>query len=205
MSFASAVQDAARLLSIVVPSDVVSSADTATMQLASHAHVAGDDIARRADWSRMAMTTTTTSGPWAVPATFLRLVPGGAVNITSPAFAPVRGPLSSEGLAAVPRFGATAHLFYGMTGGTMQFSRALASETVEITYVDTRWLISSDGTTRRLRATANDDVTLFPEGLMIKAIVWRYRRDKGLPWQDHLAEWEADVAFEIKQDRGVTT
>jgi hypothetical protein len=105
-------------------------------------------------------------------------------------------------LAAIPRMGATTKLYYAMTGGVLAFSRALAGETVEARYVSRNWL--ANGVTRRERIGADADVALFPERLLTKGVIWRWRKEKGQQYQDHLAEFEADLAAEVAADRGVT-
>lgn len=50
--------------------------------------------------------------------------------------------------------------------------------------------------------TADDDTTLFPERLLVKGVIWRWKRQKGLPYEDNLAEFEADLVQEINADRG---
>lgn len=52
--------------------------------------------------------------------------------------------------------------------------------------------------------TADDDRTLFPERLLAKGILWRWKRQKGLPFDDSLAEFEADLLQEINADRGAS-
>lgn len=200
MSFLSALQDAAQILSIAKPI-AVATTDPTAIKLIAIAHQAGDDIARRADWSDMLSTASVTNG--VVPADFLRLVPGGAVNIVTPSPAPVRGPLSSDQILSIGRLGATTALYYAMQGGAIIFNRPLAGETVSMSYVSLNWL--SESASRTQRTETGSEITLFPERLLVKAIIWRFKRSVGLQYQDEMAEFEADLALEIRQNRGVTT
>jgi hypothetical protein len=201
MTVLQAMQDAAAVVNSMKPAGV-SSVDATALKFVALANIAGDEIARRADWAAMLGVHNATSGT--LPTDFLRLVPGGAVNLTAPVAAPVRGPLSSDQIASIARLGASTALYYGFANGGVVYSRALVGgETVQIRYVSSNWLIN--GATPKQRITADADNTRFPERLLTKAIIWRWKRDVGLPYEDEIAEWEADLALEIRQNRGVTT
>lgn len=200
MTVLTAVKDAMEILNIGFPGIVVTGAtDETVLNVIMHANEAGAEIARRGDWSKMLKAANVTG---ALPADFLRLVPGGAVNVTTPTPAPVRGPLSSDQMAAITRMGSAANLYYAIEGGVMVFSAALAGRTVQARYVSLNWLDLAGTGSDRL--TADGQTTLFPESLLTDAIVWRYRRAHGLDYADQLAEWEARLAAELRQDRGVT-
>lgn len=204
MTILTAIQEACPDIGLERPLSVVTTSDANAVRLLAFAHEAGDDIAHRGDWRRMLVKTTAIAGPVALSSDFERLVPGGAVNVTLPVSLPVRGPLSSDQIAAMAsgRFGATTALYYTMQGNDIVFNRALAGETVEVNFVRKQWLLN--GTTYKTRATQDDDELLFPDRLLSKAIVWRHRRETGLQYQDQMAEWEADLAMHLRQDRGVT-
>jgi hypothetical protein len=195
------LQDATALVN-VKKFESVSSVDATDQKFIALANIAGDEIARRADWSAMLGLHNATSKT--LPADFLRLVPGGAVNLTAPVASPVRGPLSSDQMASIARLGAATSLYYGFANGGIAYSRALiAGEVVELRYVSRNWLLN--GVVPSNRIIADSDTTRFPERLLTKGIIWRFKRDTGLPYEDELSEWEADIALEIRQNRGVTT
>jgi hypothetical protein len=195
-----AAQEAAAALSIARPIVLVASMDETERTLLAILHAAGDDIARRGDWSRMISTANVSAG--SLPADFQRLVAGNAVNITAPTPAPVRGPLSNDQLNALGRFGASANVYYGISGGGMTFAPALTGQTVTATYVSRNWL--ANGVDRRERATTDADAPLFPRRLLTAGLIWMWRRAKSQQYQDQLAEFEAMLAQELNADRGVT-
>lgn len=201
MSVLTAAQSAADFLSVSRATGLVGSIDETDRFMLATLHAAGDEIARRGDWSKLIMSANVSAG--ALPADFQRLVSGNAVNVTAPTPAPVRGPLSNDQINAIGRMGASANLYYAISGGAVVFSRALTGETVTATYVSRNWLIN--GVTRRERAAADADETLFPERLLVAGVVWMWRRAKGQQYQDQLAEFEAMLALELNADRGVTT
>lgn len=201
MSILSAAQEAAFALSIERPFSLVGVVEETPRALLAMAHAAGDDIARRGDWSNMIMGADVTTG--VLPGDFQRLVAGNAVNITAPTPAPVRGPLSNDQLNAIGRMGASASLYYGISGGAMVFSRVLSGETVTATYVSQNWL--ANDAARRERAILDADAPLFPDRLLTAGIIWMWRRAKSQDYQDQLAEFEAMLALELNADRGVTS
>jgi hypothetical protein len=201
MTVIQALQDATALVN-VKKVDTVSSVDDTSKKFIALANVVGDEIASRADWSAMLGVYNATLGT--LPTDFLRLVAGGALNLTAPTLAPVRGPLSSDQLASIARLGTTTALYYSFANGAISYSRVLlGSEVIELRYISRNWLLN--GSTPTNRIIADSDTTRFPERLLTKGIVWRFKRDTGLPYEDELAEWEADIALEIRQNRGVTT
>lgn len=204
MTILTAIQEACPDIGLEKPLSAVDASDANAVRLLAFAHEAGDDIAHRGDWRRMLKKTTAVVEPVTLPDEFERLVPGGAINIIFPTPSPVRGPLSSDQIAAMAsgRFGATTSLYYTIQGTDIVFSRALAGETVEVNFVRKQWLLN--GATYKTRATQDADELLFPERLLSRAIVWRHRRETGLQYQDQMAEWEADLAMHLRQDRGVT-
>jgi hypothetical protein len=212
MSVLTAINEACPDLGLAKLRTIIGADDLTASKLLDIAHDAGDDIARRGDWSQMLSATAITVAPWQLPADFGRLIPGGAVNVIAPAFQRVRGPLSSDQMASITSgaFGASSRMYYAFQNGAMVFSRALAvGETVGIQWVRRAWIFGVSGAglggTPKQRATDDGDYCLFPERLLSRAIVWRFRRETGLNYQDQMAEWEADLAMELRQDRGVTT
>jgi hypothetical protein len=201
MSILTACQDAAVLLSVNRPGSLVGNSDTTAQMLLATAHIAGDDIMRRAEWSRMIKQAVVSTG--VLPADYQRLISGNAMNVTVPALAPVRGPLSNDQLAGLQRLGTTSALYYALTGGTVAFSRALVGETVVATYVANAWL--ANGLNRYTRAVSDADTTLFPERLLVRGIIWNWRKEKGQESNDQLATLIAMIEEEVNADRGVTT
>jgi hypothetical protein len=196
-----AIQEAADILSIGRPNNIVSSSDPTAQRLLTFAHAAGDDLCRRGDWSKLVKSATLTTG--VLPADFERLASGGSVKRISPTQYQLRGPLSSDQIRAMPMLGATSVLGYGIQGGAMVFSRTLVGETIEADYISRNWLFN--GATGVRRAVADTDTLAFPATLLTKGIIWRFKRQLAMNYQDELAEFEADIGFELKQDRGVTT
>lgn len=139
-----------------------------------------------------------------MPSDFMRLVRGGAVTITYPVKKPVRGPLNSEQLLNMARMGTSLNFYYGIEGGVMAFTKPIGTNEFTVKYVSRNYAVDEAGSSTKNEFTKDTDTMTFPERLLVKGIIWRFRRDAKLKYDDQLKEWEADLALEINQDRGRT-
>lgn len=64
-------------------------------------------------------------------------------------------------------------------------------------YVSRNWAGTKD------QADQNGDTFVFPDRLMETGIVYRWRRQKGLPYDDQIAEHEAEIESALRADRGL--
>lgn len=178
---------------------VHSNNDRTAQEILAMAQEAGEEIARRAEWSKMYKEDAVSSGETykAIPSDFHRLIQGGAITLaTGRPVMPVKGADQWRFLSAVPS--TSPHYF--IKASQFLFSPALSSAAT-IAYVSKNWVLSN---TSELDAFATDDDTVqFPEPLLALGILWRYRRSKGLQYEDIEAEFEAELAREIRADRGV--
>lgn len=172
-----------------VPASVTSSTERQYQELVSFANEVAADIARRADWSALhtagTLTGTGTSAAIALPAAAERLATGSAVTRTDGT--PVR-PLTREEWTMTASQGTPR--YYLLTNKTVLLWPYLANaSTVNVRYISKNWC--SNGTD----AFASDtDTTLFPEVLLEKGLIAYWRRQKGRPYQEHEAEFEAAMA-----------
>lgn len=171
--------------------------NTDAQQMLEYANEGGEEIGRRVDWAAMFATdTATATASHSLASDFQRLTPGGAIYTSAGVFA---RPVTNHGewkiVTAVP----STQVFYFLNGTVVQFS---PSGTYTINYVSTKFC-QSGGATGQTAFAADDDVTRFPQRLLTKGIVWRWKRQNGLPYEDQLAEFEADIAMELKANRGV--
>ncbi|WP_337267516.1 phage adaptor protein [Oryzifoliimicrobium ureilyticus] len=164
------------------------------------AQAAGDELARRADWQRLIASSSISGAGAALPSDFLRVVPGGALRTS--AGLPVR-PVTNSAQWAVIAAASPAQPFYFISGGALNIAPPSAGVNAVFDYISCNWVLANSGT-RKAQLSADDDGFLLPDRLMVKNIIWRWRRQKGLAYDDYLAEFEADLLQEITADRGVT-
>ncbi|WP_373413710.1 hypothetical protein [Ensifer aridi] len=198
MTLISAINQVCDVVSLDQFESVYGSNDPNAQTMLSLAQEAGDEVSRRADWQKLLKSHTVTAAPENFPSDFQRLVPGGAVRTSAGAF--VR-PVTNSGQWAVIVGVPSTQPYFFMKGGQFLFSPASAAVSAVIDYVSKNWVLH-DPTGPQATLTADDDTTLFPERLLVKGVLWRWKRQKGLPFEDNLAEFEADLAQEINADRG---
>ena len=84
--------------------------------------------------------------------------------------------------------------YYHLSGGNLLLSTNALG--FDVSYISTNWVVGKD------KISADGDLFNIPEALIVRGAVWRWKRQKGFPFDDVLAEYEADIAAEIKADRG---
>lgn len=198
MTLVTAVNEVCDVVSLDQFESVYGSDDPNAQTMVALAKEAGDEIARRVDWQAMLKTGTPASSPYPLPDDFQRLIPGGAVRTAAGAFCRVVTVGSQWSVIAAS---ASIQPFFFVRGDAVLFAPAAAAIDATVEYVSKNWIIGDDDVESDEFA-ADDDTTLFPERLLVKGILWRWKRQKGLAFEDNLAEFEADLAQEINADRG---
>lgn len=164
-------------------------------QIKAFMQAAGDEIARRADWSRLSRTITGSNATaLALNDDFSRLSEANPVT-RGGGHRPVRvvtSPAMWQMLEATPSAQHHCHI----RDGSILFSPAIGPEGVTVRYQSNLWLGGSS------TIASNDHTPVFPERLLARGTIWRFRRQKGITYDDVLAEFEADLAAEIASDRG---
>lgn len=200
MTLLSAINEVCDVVSLDRFASVYGSNDPNAQTMAALAQEAGDEIARRADWQAMLKGRTALSSPEPLPADYERLTPGGAVRSAAGLF---YRPITNTSQWAVIAGVASAQPYFMIKGNQILFSPAASGVGSVIEYVSSFWVLNDPGGPGAT-LKADDDKTLFPERLLVKGILWRWKRQKGLPFDDTLAEFEADLVQEINADRGAS-
>ena len=168
-------------------------------QIKAFMNEAGTDIARRAQWSGLFKTHTIEGEVSAVdlPEDFYQMAQNGAVRLNKEGFYPVLPVLAPEQWAFLSmRPSAQAH--YHLSQGQVQFSPALDEDGAVMLYLSSWWVEGKGAISQ------NSDEILIPERLVEKGTVWRWKRQKGMTYDDLLAEFEADLEAELNADRGAS-
>ena len=176
-------------------------ARTAT-ELLQLAYEAGEEIARRAEWSNLYKEATIASGStsYALPDDFHRLIQGGAIVLNDANKTPLI-PVKSADIWSAMVANATTQPYFFIKSGYVEFASALTSSAT-IRYISSKWILSG---TSSLNAYSTDgDTARFSESLLALGILWRYKRVKGLRYDDLQSEFEAELAREIAADRGIS-
>lgn len=178
--------------------------DQDIVEIRQFMNLAGQEIARRADFSRL-LTEVTTGGSiseYSLPASFSRIpANGGTVKLNKTSvYTPVI-PVIEDAVWALTKYKTSTSLYYyHLTSDKILFSPALDSDGAVICYVSKYWV--ENATTGRENILDNGDTILLPEKLVEKGTLWRWMRKKGLPYEDYIAEFEADLQTELISNRG---
>lgn len=176
----------------------ISSDDFDIAQIREYLNQAGEDISKRAEWQGLYKTETIV-GPvafHALPSDFQEMGARGAVSLNKAGFNPVRivvDPTSWAFVSQRPSLQTYCHL----SDGKLHFVPGLDADGAAFTYVSKNWVVGGGSAVDQ-----NSDTFHIPERLIKSGILWRWFRDKGLPFEDHLNEFEADLVQEIKANRG---
>lgn len=175
----------------------LTSSDYEIRQIKAHMNEAGKDIASRAEWSELFVNWTISGGVDDIdlPSDFHEMAETGAVRINKSGYHPIRAVVSPEQWDFLSG-SSSAQPYYHLKGGRLHFSPTLASEGALVRYVSNQWVTGAS------EISQNSDTLKIPEKLVTKGTIWRWRRQKGMTFDDYMSEFEADLATAIKADRG---
>ena len=172
----------------------VQATDYQTRQLVGFMNEAGADIARRVEWSRLYRSAETDGGKiWALPEDFDRMAEAGAVmrKPDGAFYRIVTSPTLWAWLMANP----SAQPYCQIAEGTLML-RPDPKDGIVVRYLSREW--AGNGP----RITSGDVDLAIPGRLLASGTVYRALRQKGFPYDDVLAEHEADLLDDAKADRG---
>jgi hypothetical protein len=184
------------------PFSIVKTNTTPTaVRLLAFIHEAGEEITRRAEWSKLYQERTLTSGlsSYALPVDFHRLVQGGAIILNDTAKTPVL-PVKAMDVWSHIDANPSSQPYFFMSGGNVLFSPALTA-TASFRYISTGWINGAAGNISEF--AADTDTAKFSETLLALGALVRLKRANGLRYDDLLSEFEAELEREIKADRGM--
>ena len=183
------------------PAAQLTAGDFEIDQIKAFMNEAGTDIARRAQWSGLFKEAEFFYGAGSesadLPEDFYQMAQNGTVWwIGDDEIHAMRPVVSPEQWAFLKRR-PSAQRHYCLQGGQIQFSPAFGrTDEATMTYISSYWVEGKP------EITQNADVLLIPERLVEKGTVWRWKRQKGMTYDDLLAEFEADLEAELNADRG---
>lgn len=153
------------------------------------ANAAGEELSRRVDFGALfRMTTLTGDGTdkeFDLGTSFSRLIPGIAVTFGIKVVRPLSQP---EWASLVAVQGTPRH--FKLEGNKLRLWPYLATgESIVARYQSKNWC--DNGTALW---NADDDAALIDEEILTKCLIVRWRRQKGMPFEDYEAEYEAALS-----------
>jgi len=209
MTLIALIQESASLLNLPRPTLVMGNTDQTILQLRDMANIAGRSLARTsppfqnlikektfttvAAELQSALTTLASDFGW-----FLNGTLGNRTDHRAP-----YGPLSArerqwQATTFTPSIAGSQ--FY-IRGGNLYLSPApAAGQTAAFEYVSNAWVLS--GSDYYSSYQADTDTCLFDDHLMVLEILWRWRKAKGLQYDEEMAEAERERSKAVARDGG---
>ncbi|WP_312362511.1 hypothetical protein [Ensifer sp.] len=204
MTLITAINEVCDIVSLDQFDSVYGSNDPNAQTMVALAQEAGEEISRRGDWQRMLKQHLVIALPQKLPADFQRLAPGGAIRTAAgDFFRPITNGSQWAVVSAAAQAQPQPQPYFFIRDDLLLLSPASAGPGTIIDYVSKNWVLG-DPFEQRDTLKADDDRPLFAERLLAKGILWRWKRQKGLAYDDSLAEFEADLIQEINADRGAS-
>jgi hypothetical protein len=177
------------------PTQIVGSTTRQCQEILELANEAGVELARRVNWGILTRSTTITStgsGDFELPLDYMRMTAAAAVKNGSTILRPVS---RSEWNTLVTATG-TPRVYHLDGQRAISFwPYPTAGITVAIRYQSTEWASSG------AQFLADDATPLVKDDLLIKGLIARWRRQKGMSYADEEAEYEAALAdYTLSQD-----
>jgi len=96
--------------------------------------------------------------------------------------------------------------YWRIQNNAMHIYPIRAGMTITYDYISKYWTGPTAGSPSAEAATSDNDVVVFPEDLMEKGILWRWKQAKGLDYAEEMRNYElAKLEYSIYQDGGTKT
>ena len=166
-------------------------------QITAFMNAAGREINTRVEWARGAAAFTVENvTSISLPADWQEVASTGAVTVGTYDYRPARLVTSPEVWQLLQRLPSRQN-YFRLEGPSIVFSPPIGPTGATVRYQSKNWLLGKDN------VTLNSDVAIFPERLLARSTIYRWKRAKGLPYEDLMSEFEADLATAAKADRGL--
>jgi hypothetical protein len=208
MSLLTLCQEAAALCGIAEPTSVLSSGDDTYIQMARLAQVEGDELSRIIPWRGIKVTAYMTGDGsttfWNLPADFDRFPDGDSLWRDERRYEALDGPLSDNEFVAITSSNENPTLpVWRLYASSIEVYPALDdAEIVNFDYYSKFWICDSTGVTVYRKWSSDTDYALIPEDLITLGVVWRWKRAKGLAFEDDRASYMAQRMEVARKDGG---
>jgi hypothetical protein len=207
MTLLTICQDAAKEIGVPSPTSVVGTSDTTNVQLLAAANRVGKDLVTGYDWevlikeeehttlaaeSQGAMTTIATD--------FMRISNDTMWNRTTDR--KYYGPLNNsqwQRLKASVSSGITN--YFRIRGGVLLVNPAPPSgEKIFFEYIGKNWVITSGSSANAVAYAADANTTVLDEDLITLGVIWRFLKQKGLPYDNQFQEYRLKLSEKQSKD-----
>lgn len=207
MSLLTCVQDAMVLCGLTQPSQAISNTDNTVLQFVAFAQKEADETWSEFNWrqSRIAaqLNGDGSTTLFSLPSDFERILAGPSLWSQQYPSIPLQWVSDTELLALKALPVTPVRPVCRLIGGTLEIWPAIAAgEVISLEYYSTNPICTSDGLTRKPRWTFDSDFVLFPEPVMTRGIIWRWKQSKGLDYAEDFRTWELERQKKAAHDGG---
>jgi len=205
-------QNAARACGFGSPAQIVGSTDKTAMQLLSLANREGEFLSTQKDWSELKSEHTfqlaTADQEYTLPDDFRWIIPGTTYDRDNDRI--VLNPVSSQEWQYLKAWTSIGGLTRRarIRANQLEFEQTITAsdngKTIAFEYLSSYWAQTSSGTAKR-RFTLDTDIFRLDDELMTLGIIWRFRRAKGLGFEDERAEYLSQLNIHKSADGGSRT
>lgn len=189
MSLLTIVNRLALNVGIEQTDQVAASTDREIREAISYSNLVGEELARRVDFGELRNESLFvgdgTNLTFDLPSDFSRIIPGVGVTFSE---VPVR-PLDRAEWMTLPPYAGVPR-YFSLEGRRIKFWPYMRDGAIaKVTWQSKAWC--SNGNSFWL---ADEDTSLIDETLMVKGLIVRWRRQKGMDFADYEAEYEQSLA-----------
>lgn len=210
MAMLQVVQYMCRRTNVPVPSTAYGTTDPQVLQMIALLEEEGNDLAMRGGWERLTIEGSFTTVAAEDQGAITTLASNGFRYIKNNTIwdrttrLPVCGPMTSADWQAMKAFTNTGPRFRFRirTGKLIVNPAPPASDSWYFEYITKNWITDSTGVTYKNYFTADTDLILLPEELVLMGLRWRWKKEKGLDYAEDFRTYEAQVKDALGRDGG---
>lgn len=201
MSLLTIVQRFCRRTNLTVPATVYGTSDPQIRQIMALLEEEGNDLSGRGDWNELTFQATHTTTAAEDQGDIDSIATNGYRYIKNNTFwdrtlqEPVYGPLNDQDWQAIKAMTVTGPRYqWRIRGGHLLANPApTAGHTWAFEYISKNWILGADGTTYKEYFTLDTDTILLPESIVLMGLRWRWKKEKGLSYDEDFRTYEMQV------------
>lgn len=195
MSVLTLINDVTRLLFSESTTSVLTSEDTNVIKLSSLLLIEGDELSKSHGWRKLKQRDSIAgdgvSSNFAIPEDFTRFAPGEVMWEVGGVWQTLKHVSDEEMLALQSDSVSILRPVWRFYGDDIQFYPTLpAGQVLNYEYRSEYWVTDSSGTTGKPRPTADSDLFRLPENLLKLGLIWRFRQDRGLNYDEDFRSYQ---------------
>lgn len=208
MTALSVAQSVASVVGLEIPDAVVSSGDREHVELREVMKEAAECILDAHDWQLLKLRHTITGDNatenWPLPADYYKF-PKDAQLWSNALEAPLTHVQSANRWEDLEtRSYDFVEGVWILLGGEIRIKPALNAGELVRFYYQSNKIWADSGATAKATLTADDDTFRLGERLLKLGTIWAYKKNKGLPYAEDLADYEYALADAVQRDKGPT-